>query len=122
MRPKIPDSDKRKDKLIIRVSMEEKLRIRTLTKSGKYACMSDFIRVRIFNQPKKKTIILDDETNMQLKQMDYELNKIGVNLNQLSKRINSFAGYNIGDNDRQLLHKAFDMMRDCLAFLQKYLR
>jgi hypothetical protein len=97
MRPKIPDSDKRKDKLIIRVSMEEKLRIRTLTKSGKYACMSDFIRVRIFNQTKKKTIALDDETNMQLKQMDYELNKIGVNLNQLSKRINSFAGYNIGD-------------------------
>ena len=122
MRPKIPDSDKRKDKLIIRVSMEEKLRIRTLTKSGKYACMSDFIRVRIFNQPKKKTITLDNETNIQLKQMDYELNKIGVNLNQLSKRMNSFAGYNIGDNDRQLLHKAFYMMRDCLAFLQKYLR
>jgi hypothetical protein len=122
MRPKIPDSDKRKGKLIIRVSMEEKLRIRTLTKSGKYACMSDFIRVRIFNPPKKKTVTLDDETNMQLKQMDYELNKIGVNLNQLSKRMNSFAGYNIGDNDRQLLRQAFDMMRDCLAFLQKYLR
>jgi hypothetical protein len=122
MCPKIPDNDKRKDKLIIRVSMEEKLRIRTLTKSGKYACMSDFIRVRIFNQPKKKTITLDDETNMRLKQIDYELNKIGVNLNQLSKRMNSFAGYNIGDNDRQLLRQAFDMMTQCLTFLQKHLR
>jgi Arc/MetJ-type ribon-helix-helix transcriptional regulator len=122
MRPKIPDSDKRKDKLIIRVSMEEKLRIRTLTKSGKYACMSDFIRVRIFRKLDKQVLTLDEETNQQLKTLDYELNKIGVNLNQLSKRINSFAGYNIGDKDRQLLRQAFDMMRDCLAFLQKYLR
>lgn len=54
--------------------------------------------------------------------MDYELNKIGVNLNQLSKRMNSFAGYNIGDNDRQLLKQAFEMMTHCLAFLQKHLR
>ncbi len=122
MRPKIPDSDKRNDKLIIRVSREEKMRIRILTKSGKYACMSDFIRVRIFNQPKKKILSLDDELNAELKRMDYELNKIGVNLNQLSKRMNSFAGYNIGDNDRKLLRQAFDMMNSCLVFLQKFLR
>ena len=56
-----------------------------------------------------------------LKILDYELNKIGVNLNQLSKRMNSFAGYNIDDNDRRLLHQAFDMMRNCLIMLQKYL-
>jgi len=121
MRPRLAENEKRTCKLIIRLSKEEKLRLKTHTKVGKYACMSDFIRVRIFGQSQKKTLGIDDETNDQLKKLDFELNKIGINLNQLSKRINSFAGYNIGDNDRQLLRQAFDMMKNCLAFLQKHL-
>lgn len=121
MRPKLPDSDKRNAKLIIRVSRDEKLRLQNLTKRGKYGCMSDLIRSKVFNESNRKVISLDEEANAQLKNLDYELNKIGVNLNQLSKRMNSFAGYNVGDNDRQLLRQAFDMMRNCLIMLQKYL-
>ena len=79
------------------------------------------MRNKIFDQSKRKVISLDDQAKEQLKSLDYELNKIGVNLNQLSKRINSFAGYNVGDNDRQLLRQAFDMMRNCLILLQKLL-
>ncbi|MDY0104892.1 MAG: plasmid mobilization relaxosome protein MobC [Lentimicrobium sp.] len=122
MRPALSENEKRSQKLIIRVNQDEKLRIKSLTRSGGYPCMSDFIRNRIFRRLDKKTITLDNETSRQLKEMDYELNKIGVNLNQLSKRMNSFAGYNIGDNDRQLLKQAFGMMTQCLAFLQKHLR
>jgi hypothetical protein len=122
MRPKLPDNEKRNAKLIIRLSNEEKLRIKALTKAGNFLCMSDFIRGRIFRKVNKQVLSLDDETNQQLKSLDYQLNKIGVNLNQLSKRINSFAGYNVGDNDRQLLRLAFDRMTQCLAFLQKHLR
>lgn len=122
MRPALSENEKRSKKLIIRVNQDEKLRIKSLTRSGGYPCMSDFIRNRIFRRLDKKTITLDKETSRQLKEMDYELNKIGVNLNQLSKRMNSFAGYNVSDNDRQLLRKAFEMMTRCLAFLQKHLR
>lgn len=100
---------------------EEKLRLDSLVKQGKYGCMSDYMRNKIFDQSKRKIISLDDETKEQLKSLDYELNKIGVNLNQLSKRMNSFAGYNVGGNDRQLLKQAFEMMRYCLITLQKYL-
>ena len=122
MRPKLPDTDKRNAKLIIRVSKDEKLRLQSLTKKGKYGCMSDLIRIKVFNESTRKVISLDEEANTQLKNLDYELNKIGVNLNQLSKRMNSFAGYNVGDNDRQLLRQAFDMMRNCLITLQNFLR
>ena len=83
--------------------------------------MSDLIRSKILNESNRKVISLDEEANTQLKNLDYELNKIGVNLNQLSKRMNSFSGYNVGDNDRQLLKQAFEMMRNCLITLQKYL-
>ena len=108
--------------LLLRVNREEKQRIKTLTRSGGYPCMSDFIRSRIFKRLDKKIISLDENTSYQLKQLDYEINKIGVNLNQLSKRMNSFLGYNVDDNDRQLLKQAFEMMTKCLAFLQKHVR
>jgi len=121
MRPKLSDTDKRNAKIIIRVSSDEKLRLKSLTKRGKYGCMSDLIRSKVFNESTRKVISLDEEANAQLKNLDYELNKIGVNLNQLSKRMNSFVGYNVGDNDRQLLRQAFDMMRNCLILLQKLL-
>ncbi len=121
MRPKLSDTEKRTVKLIIRLTKAEKLRLQNLTKQGKYACMSDYMRNKIFDQSKRKVISLDDQAKEQLKSLDYELNKIGVNLNQLSKRMNSFSGYNVGDKDRQLLKQAFEMMRNCLIVLQKYL-
>jgi uncharacterized protein (DUF342 family) len=121
VRPKLSDTDKRTEKLIIRLTREEKFRLRNLTMQGKYACLSDYMRNKIFDPSKRKMISLDNEAIEQLKSLDYELNKIGVNLNQLSKRMNSFAGYNIGDNDRKLLKQAFEMMRYCLITLQKYL-
>ena len=121
MPTKSHDNDKRDQMLLLRVSMEEKQRIKSLTRSGGYPCMSDFIRSRIFKRLDKKIISLDENTSYQLKSLDYELNKIGVNLNQLSKRMNSFAGYNISDNDRQLLKQTFEMMTQCLALIQKHL-
>jgi hypothetical protein len=122
MRPHLPDKEKRNEMLIIRITREEKIRLKSLTKRGKFACMSDFIRSRIFKQSDRKVISFDENANDQLKNLDYELNKIGVNLNQLSKCMNSFAGYRVDDNDRQLLKQAFEMMRNCLVLLQKYLR
>lgn len=122
MRPRLSDEQKRSEKLIIRLTREEKIRLKSLTKRGKYGFMSDFIRSRIFSLKDRKVVTLDEDTNVKLKNLDYELNKIGVNLNQLSKRMNSFAGYSIDDHDRELLKQAFEQMRKCLVLLQKYLR
>lgn len=122
MRPKTSDKDKRKIVIKLLMSKDEKQKLESLVKQGKYGCMSDYMRIKIFDQSKRKVISLDDEAKEQLKSLDYELNKIGVNLNQLSKRMNSFSGYNVGDNDRQLLKQAFEMMRYCLITLQNLLR
>ena len=121
MRPRISDKDKRKIVVRLLMTREEKLRLDSLVKRGKYGCMSDYMRNKIFDQSKRKVISLDDEAKAQLRSLDYELNKIGVNLNQLSKRVNSFAGYRVDDNDRKLLKQAFEMMRECLIMLQKFL-
>ncbi len=122
MRPRLTDKEKRTIVVRFLMTKEEKIRLDSLVKRGKYGCTSDFLRFKIFDQSRRKMIVLDDKASNKLKSLDYELNKIGVNLNQLSKRMNSFAGYRMGDSDRQLLKQAFDMMRQCLILLQKYLR
>ena len=121
MRPKISDKEKRKIVIKLLMSKDEKQKLEALVKQGNYGCMSDYMRNKIFDLSKRKTFSLDNEAKEQLKSLDYELNRIGVNLNQLSKRMNSFSGYNIRDNDRQLLKQAFDMMRNCLISLQNLL-
>ncbi len=121
MRPRLTDKEKRTIVVRFLMTKEEKIRLDSLVKRGKYGCTSDFLRFKIFDESRRKMISLDENANNELKSLDYELNKIGVNLNQLSKRMNSFAGYRVDDNDRQLLKQAFEMMRNCLILLQKYL-
>jgi len=122
MRPRLPDKKKREIVVKLLMTPEEKLRLDSWVKRGKYACRSDYLRSRIFHSVDRKQISLDAETTEKLKSLDYELNKIGVNLNQLSKRMNSFSGYRMDDQDRQLLKQTFDQLCDCLAILQKLLR
>ncbi|WP_346861170.1 plasmid mobilization relaxosome protein MobC [uncultured Draconibacterium sp.] len=122
MRPKLPEHEKRTELVKLLLTKEEKLRLDSLVRTGRFGCRSDYLRFAIFRRSNIKTVLFDQETKELLQKTDWELNRIGVNLNQLSKRINSFTGYNVGDNDRQLLGQAFDRMTQCLAFLQKHLR
>jgi hypothetical protein len=65
MRPKLPDTDKRNAKLIIRVSRDEKLRLQSLAKRGKYGCMSDLIRSKVFSESNRNVISLNEEAKSQ---------------------------------------------------------
>lgn len=122
MRPKLPEHEKRTEIIRLLLTKEEKQRLDSLTRTGKFGCRSDYIRFSIFRRSVIKIVRFDPETKEQLNNLDYELNRIGVNLNQLSKKMNSFSAYNLGDNDRHLLKQAFQMIMQSLAFLQKHLR
>jgi len=58
------------------VSKDEKLRIKYMMGSFGYPYMSDFIRNHIFRRLDKKVISLDENTSYQLKELNYELNKL----------------------------------------------
>lgn len=122
MRPKLNNTEKRKHYFILRLNIEERLRLKAMARDGKYPCMSDFVRAKIFKRQDKKEISFDEKTTREINIIDVELNRIGVNLNQLAKRFNSFAGYRLDDGDRRLLKEACEMMRKCLIFLQKNIR
>ena len=120
MRPRLPENKKRNKPLIIRVSDEEKVRIKSNARIGRYMGMSDFIRARLLSS-NKKVVSLDEAAATQIKRMDYELNKIGVNLNQLAKRINIHDVYQFTNSDREVFRQLLQELRNCFSVLQKYM-
>ena len=120
MRPRLPENKKRNNPLIIRVSDEEKVRIKSNARIGRYMGMSDFIRARLLSS-NKKVVSLDEAAATQIKRMDYELNKIGVNLNQLAKRINIHDVYQFTTADREVFRQVQQELRNCFSVLQKYM-
>jgi hypothetical protein len=120
MRPRLSDNKKRNKPLILRVSTEEKIRIKSHTRDGKYPCMSDFIRTQLFN-PSNKVIYLDQEASTEIKRMDYELNKIGVNFNQIAKKINIHDVYLLHSDDIEVFKQISERLENCFSVLQKYM-
>ena len=110
MRPKLPDSEIRNIRLIIWVSREEKIRIQGHAKNRRYPFISDYIRVRIFNS-NRKVITLDKEATNQIIKLDYDLNKIGVNLNQIAKKINTHDVYQFTSEDRVVFKQVLQELK-----------
>jgi len=121
MRPKVPDKEKRKIVVRLLLSEEEKLRLSYFVRRGKFGCMSDFLRYKIFDQSRKKIITLDEKDIPQIKRMDYELNKIGVNLNQIAKKINIHDVYQFTTADREVFKLILQELKNCFSVLQKYI-
>ena len=120
MRPKVPDKEKRKIVVRLLLSEEEKLRLSYFVRRGKFGCMSDFLRYKIFDQSRKKIITLDEKDVPQIKRMDYELNKIGVNLNQIAKKINTHDVYQFTSADREVFKLVTQEVKNCFSVLQKF--
>jgi len=82
--------------------------------------MSDFLRYKIFDQSRKKIITLDEKDIPQIKRMDFELNKIGVNLNQIAKKINTHDVYQFTSADRDVFKLVTQEVKNCFSVLQKF--
>jgi len=121
MRPKLPDKEKRKIVVRLLLSEEEKIRIFYFVRNGKFGCMSDFLRYKIFDQSREKIVTLDEKDFPQIKRMDYELNKIGVNLNQIAKKINIHDVYQFTGADREVFRLVLQELKNCFSVLQKYI-
>ena len=121
MRPKLSDKEKRKIVVRLLLSEEEKLRLSYFVRRGKFGCMSDFLRYKIFDQSRKKLISLDEKDFPQIKRMDFELNKIGVNLNQIAKKINIHDVYQFTCADREVFRLVLQELKNCFSVLQKYI-
>lgn len=121
MRPKIPDQEKLDEGVRVRLTALEKKLLLTRCKKEGYLTLSDFCRAKLVKKREIKKVEASKEFVLLVRKLDYELNKIGVNLNQVSKRINSDHIYQFTPGDRDVFRQIFGELRSCFSILQKYM-
>ncbi len=121
MRPKSPDSDKLEEGIRIRLTALEKKLLSDRSKREGYLTLSDFGRAKLIKRREIKKIEAGKEFVTLVSKTDCELNKIGVNLNQIATKINIHDVYQFTTADREVFRQVLQELRNCFSVLQKYM-
>jgi hypothetical protein len=121
MRPKTASDDKLGEGVRVRMTeLEKKLLLRRSKKEG-YLTLSSFCRAKLVRKREIKKIEASKDFVQITQKLDYELNKIGVNLNQVSKNLNTHPVYQFSNTDREVFKAILLELKNCFAILQEYL-
>lgn len=121
MRPKAPESERLEEGIRIRLTTLEKKLLSDRSKREGYLTLSDFGRAKLLKRREIKKIEAGREFVSLISKTDYELNKIGVNLNQIAKKINIHDVYQFTTSDREVFKQVLQELRNCFSVLQKYM-
>lgn len=121
MRPKVSGQDKLGEGIRVRFLETEKRILIKRSKQEGYLTLSAFCRAKILKHREITKIEVSPEFAEVTKKLDYELNKIGVNLNQVSKRLNTHPVYQFTTADREVFLQVLQELKACFSVLQQYL-
>jgi hypothetical protein len=121
MRPKTVSDEILGEGIRIRLTTLEKQLLIKRSKQEGYMTLSNFCRSKLVRTREIKKIEASDEFIQTTKKLDYELNKIGVNLNQVSKRLNTHSVYQFTTADREVFRQVLQELKACFSVLQQYL-
>ncbi|MDM8161874.1 hypothetical protein QUH73_18805 [Labilibaculum sp. K2S] len=121
MRPKTEEYELLDELLVVRLTKLEKRLLLKRCKEEGYRTMSDFCRAKLVKKREIRKIEVSKDFVRITKKLDYQLNKIGVNLNQVSRNINAQQVYQFGPSDREVFLKVLQELRNCFSVLQNYM-
>jgi len=121
MRPPTPEDKKLGEGIRIRLTNLEKEMLTERCRNEGYSTLSDFGRAKLMRKREIRRIEASQEFSELMSQMDFELNKIGVNLNQIAKKLNTYLGYQLDSEDKRTLNNSYEMLKKCFVLLQKYM-
>lgn len=121
MRPETPEDKKLGEGIRIRLTQKEKQLLHDRCRKEGYQTISDFGRAKLLRKREIRKIEASEEFAELMSKMDFELNKIGVNLNQIAKKLNTYLGYQLDTKDKETLNSSYEMLKKCFLLLQKYI-
>ncbi len=121
MRPETPEDKKLGEGIRIRLTRIEKELLTERCRKEGYRTISDFGRAKLLRKREIRRIEASQEFADLMGKMDFELNKIGINLNQIAKKLNTYLGYQLDREDKQTLNNSYEMLKKCFMLLQKYM-
>ena len=121
MRPLTPVNKKLGEGIRVRLTNSEKELLTDRCRKEGYSTLSDLARAKLLRKREIRRIEASKEFSELIGQMDFELNKIGVNLNQIAKKLNIYFGYQLDSEDKRTLKDSYEILRKCFVLLQKYM-
>lgn len=121
MRPETPEGKKLGEGIRIRLTRIEKELLAERCRKEGYRTISDFGRAKLLRKREIRRIEASQEFADLMGKMDFELNKIGINLNQIAKKLNTYLGYQLDREDKQTLNSSYELLKKCFMLLQKYM-
>ncbi len=121
MRPKLADMEKLDEGVRVRLTKLEKRLLEKRCKREGYLTLSDFCRAKLVKKREIRKTEASQEFIQVTQKLDYELNKIGVNLNQVAKRLNTHPVYQFSQADREIFRQVLLELKRCFSILQKYM-
>ena len=121
MRPPTPKEKKLCEGIRVRLTNGEKELLSERCRKEGYSTLSDFGRAKLLRKREIRRIEASKEFSELIGQMDFELNKIGVNLNQIAKKLNTYLGYQLDSEDKRTLNNSYETLKKCFVLLQKYM-
>ena len=121
MRPPTPKEKKLGEGIRVRLTNREKELLYERCRKEGYSNLSDFGRAKLLLKREIRRIEASKEFSELMGKMDFELNKIGVNLNQIAKKLNTYLGYQLDSQDKRILKNAYETLKKCFVLLQKYM-
>ena len=121
MRPQTPADKKLGEGIRVRLTNREKELLAERCRKEGYSNLSDFGRAKLLRRREIRRIEACHEFADLMGKMDFELNKIGVNLNQIAKKLNTYLGYQLDSQDKRALNNAYETLKKCFVLLQEYM-
>jgi len=121
MRPPAQVDKKLGEGIRVRLTNQEKKLLAERCRKEGYLTLSDFGRAKLLQKREIRRIEASKEFSELMGRMDFELNKIGVNLNQIAKKLNTHLGYQLDSQDERTLNNSYETLKKCFVLLQKYM-
>ena len=121
MRPKTAETDKLEEGIRVRLTKLEKELLLKRSKREGYRTLSDFCRAKIVRKREIRKIEVSEDFIQVTQKLDYELNKIGVNLNQVAKSFNTHQVYQFSSADKEVFSQVLTQLKKCFSILQQYM-
>jgi len=122
MRPLKNEKDKLSEHVIVRLTKAEKEEILKRVKEERFLSVADYIRSRLFRKRLSKRITVSDDYVRIFRTMDYNLTKIGINLNQIAYKLNAYNTYALSEEDKQTFKDCLLQLKECFVVLGKFFR
>ncbi len=121
MRPKTAETDKLEEGIRVRLTKLEKELLLKRSKREGYLTLSHFCRAKLVRKREIRKIEVSEDFIQVTQKLDYELNKIGVNLNQVAKRLNTYQVYQFSSADKEVFSQVLTQLKKCFSILQQYM-